>query len=342
MRLRVASPTTPRRVAISTLIALALGPWAPAIQALQDNANPSTVRATISPMAATIGERIQVEVELRLVEGATFQPDRIGPELGRFTVLGGSWAPPQPGEAGVTIWRWKGAVGTYRTGEVEFPAMRFTITEDGKQRTLATTPVSVTVNSVLEGDEGVELSDLKPPASVPADFSALTTAGVMLLLLLLASGVAWWLHRRYADRLAAAEIPDDPFHRIPPHVWVYSELQKLLEQRYPEQGQLILFYGELARILKTYLSGRYRVALLEQTTFEVPESLRQAGAPADPIHETTSVLDSCDLVKFADFRPGPDEWKSIVETVYRIVDRTRPVTAEPAEPSQDTAAAEAG
>ena len=52
------------------------------------------------------------------------------------------------------------------------------------------------------------------------------------------------------------------------------------------------FYSELSRILKRYLSGRFRVPLMEETTEEVPPRLVEAGAPEGAIEATVDVIES--------------------------------------------------
>jgi hypothetical protein len=173
----------------------------------------------------------------------------------------------------------------------------------------------------------VDLADIKPPVSLPPDYRMLITGLAIFGALLAASVLLWWLHRRYAARLAAVPAPLDPFQRMPPHEWVYRELQRLLERRVAEQGQVDVFYSELSRILKRYLEGRYRVDLMERTTREAGSALEQAGAPADAVAPSLGVLDRCDRVKFARERPGPEAWRAEVEAVYEIVDRTKAVEA---------------
>jgi hypothetical protein len=168
------------------------------------------------------------------------------------------------------------------------------------------------------------------------DYGALWTAGGILLALFAASALLWWLHRRYATRLAAVPAPDDPFHRTPPHEWVYAELQKLLDQRLNEPEHLVVFFAEIARILKQYLEGRFRVELMESTTREVPARLRQAGAGEGTSEEVRQLLERCDLVKFAAAPADSDDRRAAIEAVYRIVDATKPQTE--AKPRQRGAA----
>jgi hypothetical protein len=141
------------------------------------------------------------------------------------------------------------------------------------------------------------------------------------------AGVAWWLWRRYAAKLAAVPAAVDPFRKLPPHVWVYEELERLLARRLAEEGQIGLFYDELTRIVKLYLEGRYRIELMERTTAEVPPALKLAGAPAEAQTLARALLDGSDHVKFAKAPAGAAECRAAVEEAYRLVDLTKPVSA---------------
>ena len=89
-------------------------------------------------------------------------------------------------------------------------------------------------------------------------------------------------------------------------------------------------------ILKRYLGGRYRIDLLERTSDEAPALLEQSGTPATALAKIRSVLNECDAVKFAKYRPTESERKDVVDRVYGIVDQTKPVEAA-GEPSQGAA-----
>ena len=281
----------------------------------------------IRPLEATVGDRISATIALTVPAGTRLDPPEFGPQLGRFSVLDGSWSGPESSEAG-DRWVWSGALVTFRPGDAEIPAVSIVVEDDeGGRREARTEPVPVSIISVLEPAEPgsePEISDLKPPASIPPDYSALTTAAGILGLLLLAAAILWWLHRRYAARLAAVPAPADPFHRTPPDEWVYAELQRLLEQRLAEHGEVERFFAELAQVMKTYLGGRFRIELLQQTTEEVPRRLQQAGAAEEAIDAIVALLDSCDHVKFARRRPGSDDCRGAIESAYRIVDATKP------------------
>jgi hypothetical protein len=280
----------------------------------------------VSPLEATVGDPLEVILEVVTPPGFRAQRPELGP-LGSFTFRSRSWEGPIESD-GTLRWLWTGTVAAFETGEVELPAATIRITGPDGETSVSSEAVALTIRSVIpEEDPGGELAELKGPASIPADYRALRQALAVLAGLLLISALAWWLHRKWAHRLAAVPAPEDPFHRMPPHEWVYRELQRLLDRRLAEQGQIDPFFAELSRILKRYLGGRYRVDLMERTTGEVPADLRQAGAPREASAGARELLERADRVKFAGEQADPTECREAVEAVYRIVDATRPPDA---------------
>ena len=300
-------------------------------------------RLEVTPSTARIGDPISAKLVVELPEGSRIEPPPLEASFGKFAVLSGAWSGPESAGA-VARWTWTGQLAAYETGTLSIPAVSFQVLGAAGASALASEPVSVTIESILPPDTGAgdatssaEIADLKPPASIAPDYSRLRTALAIVAALLAAAALAWWLNRRYAGRLAAVPAPEDPFRRIPPHQWAYEELQRLLERRLPESGQAEEFFAELSRILKRYLSGRYRVDLMEHTTEEVVPLLGQAGAPATPVAEGRALLLRCDLVKFARERADTESCRAALAEAYRIVDRTKPADAPAALPAAGTA-----
>ncbi len=286
------------------------------------------VRVEVQPQEATVGDHLDVRIEVGLPLDARLEPPQLGPALGPFSVVEGSWEGPVVSQDDQR-WTWHGKLVSFRTGELELPPVRIAVEDvDGNVVDAVSESVLVTIQSVFDAEpsdeDSLELADLKGPASIPPDYGPLRTAAGILLLLLLGAALFWWLQRRYASRLAAVPAPEDPFRRTPPHEWVYAELQKLLDRRLAEQGEVALFFEQMARIVKLYLGGRYRVEIMEQTTEEVPWRLRQAGAESS-MDEIADLLGRCDRVKFAGAIPDESECRAAIEAAYRIVDATKPL-----------------
>lgn len=299
-------------------------------------AEAATARLELSPVKAHVGDAIQARLTVEAGAGETVDVAPFAADWGPAQVLAGGWEPAAPG---ATTRVWSGTIAVYELGEVTVPPLSVPIVKAGAPASVATEPVSLAIEGTLPaaktGDKPPDLMDLKPPASIPPDYGPLKAALIALAALLAAAGTAWWLWRRYAARLAAVAAPVDPFRKLPPHVWVYEELKKLLARRLAEEGQIGLFYDELTRIVKQYLEGRYRVDLLERTTAEVPEALQHAGAPAEAGLLARALLESGDRVKFARVDAGAADCRAAVEEAYRLVDLTKPaddlVAADPVE-----------
>jgi hypothetical protein len=309
------------------VVAWMLAAWIATVPAAEPESTVPGPRAVleVSPREGTVGDLLEVTLEIVTPTGFVVERPELGP-VGSFTFRARSWEGPL--ESGEELrWVWKGTVAAFETGELELPGAVVHLTGPEGAGTVRSEPVGLEIRSVIaEGEAEAELADLKGPASIPPDYGALRQAAVVLAILVGISVLAWWLHRRWAHRLAAVPAPDDPFHRMPPHEWVYKELQHLLERRLAEQGETDAFFSELSRILKTYLGGRYRVDLMERTTAEVSDDLRGAGAVREAIPPTRALLERADRVKFARERPDPTECREAVEAVYGIVDATRPST----------------
>ncbi|HXV76678.1 MAG TPA: hypothetical protein VD788_10195 [Candidatus Polarisedimenticolaceae bacterium] len=291
------------------------------------------VRLTVKPTEATVGQRLDVELVVELDSGVTVETPSIGPRLGPFTVFGGRWEGPAD-DGARRRYRWLAQISAYRTGALEIPPIRLSVATGGQPVEIASEALTVDVRSVLEPPEGeqpLDIADIKPPVSIPPDYRPLWLALTLVGVLAAAALALWWVQRRYAGKLAAVPIDDDLFRRVPPHEWIYRELQRLLEEKLAERGEVDRFYAELSHALKRYLEGRYRVDLLERTTEEARSQLEQAGLDQPVIERVVEFLAECDRVKFARERPASDRWKVAIEQVYEIVDRTTPAesTVEP-------------
>jgi hypothetical protein len=291
----------------------------------------AAVDLRVEPDVARVGDPIALTLTVALPAGARLDARALGPDLGPFSVLDGRWEPVS-GDTPASSRVWQGRIAAYEVGELELPPIRVEFKgADGKTNALATESRTLTLESVLALEEGPDaaLADLKAPASVAADFRVLWIAGVVLLGMLLLALLAWWLVRRYGRRFEAVPAPTDPFHRVAPHVWAYGELQKLLDERLAEDGEVDRFCTRLSWILKRYLGGRFRIDLMEHTTAEVPALLARARAPEEPSESAHRLLERCDGVKFARATPTPEQCRAEVEEAYRVIDATR-VSVEPA------------
>jgi len=173
-----------RRLALLALTLVALG--RPALAA--------SARLELATKTAKLGDPIPVRLSVDPAGDGAVDLSALFTEWGPAQVLAGGWEPAQAGSA---VRVWAGTIAVYQLGKATIPEMRVAV---GNAGALATTePVEITIEgTVAPADpKGRELADLKPPASVPADWRPLKAALWGFAVLLVGAG-----NPRYAERFA--------------------------------------------------------------------------------------------------------------------------------------------
>ncbi len=296
-----------------------------------------TVRA--QPQKATVGDPIQIDLDITLPRGYTAVLPKLGNQLADFAVLEYYPGPSLPPDG--TASAPQGAlprnapsrhqarliVALYKTGEFEFPPLPISLrSPDGKEIKLASRPVKIDIQSVLVNKDP-QLKGLKKQAEIQEPVRWLLWLASAFLLVILAL-LAWWLHRR---RRPPVHLPDQP--EVDPLVLAEADLRDLIRRDLLEKGFVKQFYVILSDIVKRILEAGYAIHTIEKTTSEIMDELQhgQAASPAaEDFQRVASLLSECDLVKFAKYVPSRAEIDSTVKSSYQILEsarKLRPATA---------------
>jgi len=195
------------------------------------------------------------------------------------------------------------------------------LNEDGSEKTIPFPELVIRVDSVLTNPPP-ELSDIKPPVKL-GGIPWLRTAGMVLLMILLAALAAWAIRHRLMQRRTKPAAR----RTIPPHEIALTALDALLKRQLIEQRASEAFYVELSAIVRVYLEGRFNLRAPEQTTEEFIRASAESRA-LSPEHRalTQSFLEESDLVKFARFEPEADDMRRAWDVAARLVRETVPAT----------------
>lgn len=104
-----------------------------------------------------------------------------------------------------------------------------------------------------------------------------------------------------------------------------AAIDALENEKLWEQDKLKEHFIELSYILRSYLTARYNLALLEKTTYQTKALLIQKGLNEDTVDTIGRILSHADMVKFA--KSSPDELAILkISTLARqIVAETSPL-----------------
>ena len=95
-----------------------------------------------------------------------------------------------------------------------------------------------------------------------------------------------------------------------------------------EKDQLKTHFVELSFILRSYLTSRYQLSLLEKTTYETKILLTQKGLNEETVDTIARILSESDMVKFAKSKPDLIAILRVSTLAKQIVAETSPLEFE--------------
>jgi len=297
---------------------------------------PVRVALRAEPTRVTVGDPVEVSVEISYPDGCEVGAPAPGREWGPLGVTAVRRGEPRRAADG----RWTRTdrlqVAAFKPGPLEAPPLTLPFrSADGSVGEVSTPALRLTVESVLAPDEKPEISDLKGPASLPAPrwpWIAGAAAAVVA-----GAALAWYLALRRRRRLAALlGAPAGP--PLPAREWALRELDRLAAAGLLASGRWLDYHVILTEVVKEYLTRRFDIPTLERTTSEVLAAARGGRLGGGPVADLRSVLEPCDLVKFARYRPPRAEAEALLARARAFVEATRPAP-EPAAVPAATAAA---
>jgi hypothetical protein len=207
-----------------------------------------------------------------------------------------------------TLWSQSLEVEPLMPGDTALALAPLKVRSGGETQTVAWQPLAVRVTSRLKQPQLGSARDITaieelPPPTEPDRSGWWIAAGVGAGAVL--AGLAWlaWC-RRAASR--AAESPEARALR---------EWQRLEALGLPERGRHERFSTLLTALLRRYLEKRYRLPARRLTTAEFLASLEQEPQLASQRAFFESLLQRCDLLKFAPTQTTAAECRALAEQV---------------------------
>ncbi len=305
---------TARIAALSIVIALGIGLGVRAGEGV-------SVAVDAEPSKVTIGDHVRLTIHLTHPDSFSLRLSS-ATQRGEFLVLDQNLksAPSKSGtvEEDLTL-----TLVTFSTGTVTVPPMTLTLAS-ARQETIpvAMPAVPIQVESIL--DKHKDRRDIQEIKGQIGYFDPLPwilglLGGVLVAL------VAWLIMRRKRPAGRAPLKPSTPPR--PPEEVAREALAALKARGLIEEGRVKEFYVELSDILRRYLQGRFGLSCLDMTTSEIVREMKAFPLASNDFGALRSLLEDCDLVKFAKFVPAPDEPARHISAGLDFVDHTAPRAA---------------
>ena len=309
---------TSRRLVGAALLVVSL------VAHVRTQPDPPGLLTTLDPAVITVGDPVSLVVAVsHAADARVVWPDVF--ELDPFELVDMRLLEPVPegtrvrSSAELTL-------TAFELGDLMLPAVEVEVVDAaGDTVRLATDAAVVRVESVGR-DEGGDIRDIKGPLAIP--FSVVTLlpwlAGLVVM-----SVAAYWLYRRYRRRRRPdVQVPGAPPR--PADEIALESLTALETSGLLELGELKTYHIRVSDIMRVYAEDRFGVEAMEMTTGGVLDGLRRTGVLSGVVADFRQLLDRCDLVKFAKFRPDVPACRDLVPLGRRLVDMTTPDDPVPA------------
>lgn len=291
--------------------------WAALSGNALSNGGQSTIKATVDQPTITIGDVLNLKVQVSHPDAVRIQFPSFADKLGVWTVRQAKQAASVRTQPGWSTDVYELQLTIYKTGEFDVPPIEVELlASSGKIEKTASSAIPIKVQSVLSrGDEA--LRELKPQAEISPDYKPflLALAAILAALILIIQLVRHFRRHGHGEAV-------EPVDRRTPEEIPREAINRLLERRLIEQGLYKGFYLEISEIIKRYIGLRLGIIALERTTEEFMWDLKSTVLSAGQIEQLRNFLNDCDLVKFAKYHPSDQECREIVQIARGIVETT--------------------
>jgi hypothetical protein len=184
-------------------------------------------------------------------------------------------------------------------------------------------------------EEYYDIKDIWRPPFVLADYYALIY-GVLFTLFIICM-IGYFVQRMRNRPGKAANVKEAP--NLPPHEQAIKELKEIRERKLWQQGCNKEYYTEVTDTLRRYITARYGVSVMEKTSSEILEVIRDEEPGNKEVYNTLKqILQLSDFVKFAKLHPLPDENDLSMFNANLFVERTKRVEADAVPPQGESEA----
>jgi hypothetical protein len=226
-------------------------------------------------------------------------------------------------------------ITSFDSGSYRIAPKWFKINVNGLTDSVPTNGVSLFVHSMaIDTTRG--LTDIKMPYSAPLTLKEVTPyiLGVILIAAIIFL-ILYSIKRRKKNKPFFA-LPAKP--KEPAHIIALRELDRIKNEKIWQKDKTKEYYSEVTDVLRTYIEDRFDMRAMEQTTDEILDGFRFRK---DLLNEKTftnlsQILSLADLVKFAKYKPLPDDDNLTLVNSYFFVNETKKEEVKKAEVSEKT------
>ena len=277
------------------------------------------VSAKLDSTAIYIGEQTKLHLQAIVADGVDVAfPTILDTLVSGVEVLEVSPIDTTTLEGGLKEFSQSVLITSFDSALVLLPPFDFVVAGD----TVETNELGLKVVTLDVDVESKEIFDIKPivePEFVLMDYANYFYI-ILLILALLAAG--YYGYKRWKLRKMIDEGAFSPEPLLPAADEARLSLAELKDQQLWQRGMEKEYYTRLTDILRNYLHRRYGLYAMEMTSGEIIVAIKGLDVEKDLVKNLKGIFDLSDLVKFAKYRPVPEENEQCMYLGGSFVDAT--------------------
>lgn len=266
-------------------------------------------RAQAAASSALVGQQFRVVVEVLTAPGAIVEVDPAAPGWGAITVV--SAGPPISTPEGDRVrHRIEVTAAAFAPGQLAF-APAVTVITDGASEVRTLPPLQLQVPSTLVEGQPLQLSPLPAPRGIggaESPFLRPTIALGAVAVLGLVASAAWFMVRWLRHRPVRVTAPLE----APAPVASFEHVEQLID------SDPVAAYRAMSVTVRGTLADRFGLPAQSLTTGEIRRRMEQAGLDRFTARLAGGLLENCDAVVYAGFRPASERRHADINMARQI------------------------
>ncbi len=213
-------------------------------------------------------------------------------------------------------------ITSFDSGSWRIPPYWFKIKMDGLTDSIPTNGVTLNVYSIpIDTTRGP--ADIKMPYAAPLTLKEVTP--YILGVILIGAIIFFILYSIKRKQKNQPIFTRPPKPKEPAHVVALRELDRIKNEKLWQKDKTKQYYSEVTETLREYIEDRFEIRAMEQTSDETLESFRYKRdlLKEKSFEKLSGILKLADLVKFAKYKPLPDDDNMALMNAYFFVNETK-------------------
>ena len=170
-----------------------------------------------------------------------------------------------------------------------------------------------------ESGQFYDIKNIRKPPFVLMDY--LPIVMLILAIILFVALAAFIIYRLINKKSLVPFKKEEPY--VPPHIRAIQKLNTIKLEKLWQMGRMKEYHSEITETLRIYIEERFSIGAMEMTSGEILADIKKYSDADIAYDNLKQILILADFVKFAKYKPLPDENELSMMNAFLFVNNTK-------------------